>query len=351
MNVLLIIDHAPDYRESFLRELSKYVNLTVGAQPCEQEQLLPPDDRVGYDYYEFPSISFKGFIWQSGLGSLLYKKKWDIICFDLNLRHLNRIAIFLKEKKNWDKWIWWGHIIGKNKSNILDNVRRYLLTRSAGCLTYNEEIVEQLRTRYGIDAYSFNNTQVLQNEFRHGVFTEHPEIRLLFVGRYQTRKRLERLILLASRRSDIHVRLIGPGMDQLKLENRLLDFGRFEIFPRISGEDLNSHFDWADIIANPGHVGLLVMNAAKHGKGIVIDSKSLHAPEYLLAKESEQPFINFSDDKEVDKFIDEIIKDRAVIHNYGKQLQEVAIRKYTIEAMANTHYSLFRTILNTTHTS
>jgi len=347
MKVLLIIDHAPDYREDFFYELGKQVDLTVVAQPCE-DGLRSPNVRSGYVYIEIPAKRYMGFYWQPGLDQLLHNEEWDILCIDLNMRHLERLFLFLKNPKYWSRWVWWGHIFGLNSSRVLDYLRRFLLTHSGGCLAYNEGIVGHLRTRYGIKALSINNSQIRENDFRVGCFSSHPEIRMLFVGRYQYRKRLERFVDLALRRTDIHVRLVGPGMEELKVPDALLSTGRFELFSQTVGTNLNQHFDWADLVANPGHVGLLVSNTAMHGKGIVIDRDSKHAPEYWLALETKQPFISFGDPNAVDTFIEGIKQCPDQVQVWGNLLQSIAREKHTIEHMVKIHLELFKKIYNDT---
>ena len=343
---MFVIDHAPDYRESFFQELGSSVILTVVAQPCAPDGLSPPPVRKGYEYIEIMGQKHFGVVWQPGLTRVLHRESWDVICCDLNIRHVSRIVLFLREGRYWNRWVWWGHIFGQNSSMLVERLRYFLVHRSTGCLAYNEEIAGKARNRYGVDAVSLNNTQVRQADFRTGLFTEHSEIRLLFVGRYQPRKYLERLAELAMRRSDVYVRLVGPGMDALQVPDELLTSGRFAVFPRTVGMELDAHFDWADLVANPGHVGLLVMNTAQHGKGIVIDSASVHAPEYWLAKEAQQPFIPFGDALAVDRFLDDVQQSRKKLRDWGDQLQTIARQKYTIEAMAQAHVAKFDAIAN-----
>jgi glycosyltransferase involved in cell wall biosynthesis len=133
-------------------------------------------------------------------------------------------------------------------------------------------------------------------------------------------------------------------MEQLEIPDGLENNGRLVVFGRLTGKDLNTHFDWSDLVVSPGNVGLLVMNAARHGKGIVIDDNSYHGPEYWLAKESGQPFISFCDMQEVNRFINDVIDNRWKLQHWGRQLQEVAKEKYTIEYMAEAHYRVFEKV-------
>lgn len=343
MRVLFIIDHAPDYRESFLRELAKKVDLTVLAQPSEADSLNPPQERVGYAYIEEESKSWLGLRFQGGVYDLINKGSWDIVCVALNIRHISRILSFLKLMNNVN-WVWWGQVFGRLENPYVIRMKKLLLDKSKGCLVYNEEIKDRVNKISDCCVESFNNTEVRQCEFREGSFSAGRGLKLLFVGRYQERKRLDRIVKLAEQLSFIEVRLVGPGMENLKLlGSRARD--RIEIFDRLVGEELNQHFDWSDIVVSPGHVGLLVMNSARHGKGIVIDEKSRHAPEYLLAKQADQIFVDFSDTKAVEACFLEMASKKHSLVELGRNLQKVARQQYTIEHMANKHFSFFNRLL------
>lgn len=344
MKVLMILNHAPDYRESFLRELGGKIDLTVVAQPCAPDGLTPPESREGYRYIEIDSVKFFGLLWQPGLGRLLRGKKWDVICVSANLRHLSRIFLFLANPGYRDKWVWWGHIFGRSELKILSILRTYIIRKSAFCLVHGKSIAIQLNGEHGAKVVSFNNTEIRKSEFRSGKFKKNPNLQLLFVGRYQPRKKLERLVELAKRREDVQVRLIGPGMENLSIPADLLTLGRIELFGRTVGEELNFHFDWADLVANPGHIGLLVMNAARHGKGVVVDSGSEHAPEFYLAKEAEQPFISFGDSEEVNRFIARVHENPSLLRQWGNALQARAKKEYTIESMTEVHVKVFKAV-------
>lgn len=349
MRVLMIMNNAPDYREPFLREVGREIDLTVVARPCEPDNLVAPQERKGYTYRELDARRTGGLVWQPDLSTIIDEGEWDVICSSINMRDVGRIRIFQRRRDLHARWIWWGHIFGKTPLPGLAAVRGALLRRSAGALVFNEGIAQDVRERYGISARSFNNTQVRLSEFRPGVFSaEHPAIHLLFVGRNQPRKHLDRLVALAQRRVDIVVRLIGPGMESLTVPSALEETGRVERLGRIGGDLLKEHFDWSDLIVNPGHVGLLVMHTAQHGKGIVIDSSSDHAPEYWLAEEADQPFIDFSQVHEVDRFFQELItaEDRSDrLRAWGGRLQAIAKERYTIEHMAQVHLEMFREVV------
>lgn len=345
MKVLLILNHAPDYRETFLRQLAQNVELTVVAQPCEPDNLIPPASRESYSYIEIPPRKFLGLTWQSGIGQRLNLHEFDIICCNFNPRLAPWLIRFLASPRLREKWIWWGKIIGSNQNPILHFVRRLSLPRAACCLVYSEPVADQIIRQYKVrQAISFNNTEICETEIQQPRFDKHSELRLLFVGRNQPRKRLDRLVELAARRPDVYVRLVGPGMEQLEIHQELNANGKVTTLGRCVGPDLISHFNWADLVICPGHAGLLVTNAARFGKGIALDSDSQHAPEYWLAKEAEQPLISFGNHKATDAFLDEILEDRDLLEKWAVKLQEIARHKYTVEHMVQVHCQAFNKV-------
>jgi len=344
MKVLLIMTRATDYREAFLSELANQVELTVVAQPCELEGLFPPENRSGYKYIEIIPRRRFGFFWQPGLRKVIHHNSWDIVCVTLNLRQLSSLFLFFTSPSFWSKWVWWGHILGKSESKIIKFIKKYMINKASACLTYGKWSLKRLKEELDIEAISFNNTEIKENEFRIGHFTEHQEVRLLFVGRYQSRKKLDRLIELAKSRKDVYIRLVGPGMENLQIPSELIKNGRTATYGRTIGQELNRHFDWADLVVSPGHVGLLVMNAARHGKGIVIDSGSDHAPEFYVAKEAGQPFISFCSQDNINQFIDQVKNNPSLVKKWAKDLQGLAKQCYTVEKMVNTHINLFNEI-------
>jgi len=86
------------------------------------------------------------------------------------------------------------------------------------------------------------------------------------------------------------------------------------------------------------------MNAAWHQKGIVIDSESRHAPEYWLAKEAGQPFIDFSDCEAVDQFLNGVIADPIVAKVWAEHFQELVRGQLSIQYMVDTHLKVFNNI-------
>lgn len=337
---LLYLEHAPDYREAFLRELSEFFELTVVAQSCEADGLRAPTHRIGYRYIELNNTFGKSIRFNFQLPRIIKDVNPDIICVNLNLRHPIRVFNFIFKSK--EKWIWWGQVYGRNKSPLLDNFKKYLIRNSAGALVYSDDIVAKLNMS---NVKSFDNSQYSRKDYiqlENNI--EKSVLKCLFVGRPQKRKRLELIINIAKKRKDLEFRLVGPSMEDFFKDTILPN--NVELFPAASGNELQKHFKWCNIVVNPGHVGLLVMNSACHNRPIVIDSKVEHAPEVILAKEANQHFIDFLNEREINDFFDELIKNPNNIISKGEELYNYSINKYTIEEMALKHKIMFEEVIN-----
>ncbi len=345
MKVLMVLNHAPDYREAFLRLLSQRVDLTVVAQPCAPDHLTPPPDRTGYTYVEIAPRRLFVFRMQPGLAALLKSEEWDVVCVSANLRQISRLFAFGSSRDLRAKWIWWGLIFGEHDHPLLHRLRKRALAAAAGVLVHSESVRNRLSGEYGIGSVSYNNTSVSESDFRQPALRDDDgRIHALFVGTYKPRKRIERLVEIADRVSYVDVRIIGPGMESLSVPEHLAARGRVSIYPRAVGTELNEHFDWADVVVSPGNTGLLVIEAARHAKPIAIDDGSYHGPEVWPARVTDQPFLSFGDADRVERFLKRIRSNHEQLHSWGAALRQEGLRKYTIEHMVAIHLAEFRRV-------
>src|SRR5690554_3255010 len=98
LKVLMILEFAPDYRESFLRMLAEECELTVIAQSCEIVNLKEPDNRGNYKYIEVNSKKRLGFFFQRELKEVIYQEKFNVICSSCNFKYLSRLLLFLLDR-------------------------------------------------------------------------------------------------------------------------------------------------------------------------------------------------------------------------------------------------------------
>lgn len=336
--VLLCIDHAPNYREEFLRQLGEKFNLIVLSHSCENDMLTSPEERIGYIFHELKYIGNR-IRFNKSLKKYISNYNPDVICVALNLRYPVRCLDFLINK-NWQKkWVWWGQIYGKNNSKIFNTIKKYLIKKSFGTLVYTLDIKDKLNED---NVLSFNNSQYPRKRFKNYKQEFGNRLKCLFVGRPQARKRLDILVYLAKTRNDLEFRIVGPEMKEYFQNVNIPP--NMSILPAAYGIKLEEHFKWSNLVVNPGHVGLLVINSAAHCRPIVINNNVNHAPELYLAKEANQYMINFSDKDEINKFLDMIITNTQMLEKSGKKLFKIAKKKYTIENMVDVHYNMFNRV-------
>ncbi len=351
--VLMVSAYIPHYREDLIIGLSEKCDLTVTSMDVEKLNLLPPKEELLKKCNLVKTKNIKLFekflkivIIPKEL-KLLFSHHWDVVFAFYSIRYPHRlIAFYLTKLFNRKvKWYWVGHIYGKNNSRIARKLRKITLNLSDGVLTYTDEYVTRLiEDGVSVPIKSFNNTHVKFNEVEQLPFNfTSNEINLVFVGRYQPRKKIERLIELAYRRQDVYVKLIGPGMEVMEEEiskRKLKD--RVEIVGPKVGKELIPYLKWAHVVANPGHVGLIVLTAGQYGRPIIINNTCEHAPEYIVAKKSNQYFIDWGDDSEVDNILNKFIQNRMHIIEKGTELCELVKAEYIVDVSVDAFASFLK---------
>jgi len=324
--VLYILNNAPNYRERFLRLLAKEVDLTVLCFSGKSQNLIMPESRIGYKYIElndqkFINLNINEFVKGNS-------NKYDVILIGYNLRHPFRMLNLLSRKRV----IAVGLIYGKNDNYFILLLRRFFLNRSEGVLVYSNYVKERLEKEIKKPIIAFNNTSFSRNDMKFYIKEEpKSKLNLVWVGRYQKRKKIERLIDLADRNDKVNIRIIGPGIKD-KLNDSNLP-SNVQLYDGLFEDELKEHFLWSHAVFNPGGAGLLVMNAARYGRPIFIDNNSHHGPEIQLAKDSDQYFLDFSDNALIDDIILKCIDGKINLNKLGQRVYDTMYKKYTIEYM------------------
>jgi glycosyltransferase involved in cell wall biosynthesis len=329
IKVAYILNNAPNYRDVLLQELGKFVELTVFSFSGTAANLKDPVKRIGYEYVELSQRLILGISFQLKEFTAL-SGDYDVIILGFDIHRPFRFLNLLRKKRI----IFSGLIYGRNEESFITRfARRRILPIAEGVLVYSDMIKEKLSKEISKPILSFNNTsfsekdiQILPFDFSDNV------LNLIWVGRYQKRKKLERLVNLARRNSKVNLRLIGPGIkENIQLNN---EDNNIKLYSELYGDDLIQHFEWSHAIFNTGHAGLMVMNSARFGRPIFIDNDSYHAPEIQLAKDASQVFLDFGNEEEVRELVEKCITNRDFLIEQGKILANVMKEKFTVEYMA-----------------
>ena len=329
IKVLYLVNFAPNYRESFLRELGKFVDLTVTSYVGLEANLVDPQERLGYKY--IPLKRYRVFGFNLNIKEyLLGAKDFDVIIVGYTLWNPFRMFNLLRLHS---RVICEGLIYGRSNSFFTKLLRNFFISRSEGVLVYSDSIKHRLTQETSKPVLSFNNTSYSKNEIVPKCMSPfNGKLNILWVGRYQRRKKIERLYDLAKNDPRVYIRVIGPGTQEAFAVYPVLD--NFEVIDAVYDSGLDDYFEWSHVVFNPGHAGLLVMNAARCGRAIVIDKYSHHAGEIQLAIEANQDFIDFSDKKIVQQYIDGILAEPDYLRLKGKEIA-AHMERYTIEYMSS----------------
>ncbi len=329
IKVVYIINAAPNYRDKFLSELGKHVDLTVVSFSGAPYKLKDPENRKNYRYIELKRKELFGITWNIEEFTKA-SGDFDIIILGFILRNPFRLLNVFRNRRV----ILEGLIYGNNNNIITKSFRKFWMHRAQGVIVYSEHVRKRLMKETKKPIISFNNTSFFQNEIVPlELNRDLNKLNILWVGRFQKRKRLERLIELGRVNHDIVIRIIGPGIvDNLKYLNPP---NNVQLFNQLYDKEVEIHYRWSHAVFNPGHVGLLVMSAAKYGRPIIIDSISDHAPEIQLAIDAKQVLVDFSNLNDVNKVIADLIKQPLRLQELGNQLNEEMRLNWTIENMVS----------------
>lgn len=326
--VIYFVNYAPNYRDVFLKELGKHVDLTVVSYAGKEANLKDPRERVGYKYIclkrkRFLKINFnsKEFTLANG--------DYDVVIVGYTLWNPFRMINLFRNKK---RVICEGKMYGKSNKLIARLLRKLYVNSGEGVLVYSKLVKDRLQEETKKPIIVFNNTSYSKIDLKPlSIPPIKNSVNIIWVGRYQKRKKLETLLHIARNHKNLEFRLIGPGIIE-NLKGKSSNLNNVKLFEGMYDSKLQKHFAWSHAIFNPGAIGLLVMNAARFQRPLFINPDPNNGAEIQLAKDSGQDFIEFSNDKEVRQLIDRIYNDPLYIKKKAYDLHK-KMKNYTIEYM------------------
>ena len=340
IKVCFILNNVPDFRAVFLNNLCKYVDVIVISGKCDGVSKIESTEEIKFEHIIIKQTKFFGLLLEPDLLKSSYFKNVDVIFMSANLKAVFRGIVARTNTAFKKKAIWWGLFFGPHENWLVKKYRKFFLFPISVAATHSNKVAKLLIKEYGINAQSYNNSQVFLNEFKSLPFShESNTLKILFVGTYKKRKKIERLLEIAKRNGKkVKIRIIGSGMDELI--KKASSFDNITFYSRTIGNDLENHFLWSDVVMSPGNMGLLVSTAAKYNRAVIYDSASYHGPEVELAEESRQYSISVADKEKIDNLINRLIAEPTILKDYAKALQTCAKNNYNVENMIKVHLSL-----------
>lgn len=335
--IVYFINYAPNYRDVFLKELGKFVDLTVVSYDGKEVNLKNPVSREGYKYiilrrirvFKF-NLNIKEYTLANG--------DFDVVIVGYTLWHPLRMFNLFRTKK---RVICEGKIFGENNDLLTKFARKLFVNAGEGVLVYSKLVKDKLTKDTNKPIIVFNNTSYSKVDLTPLLLkpvTNH--LNVIWVGRFQSRKKLETLLEIAHKHKNLNFRIIGPGIIE-NLKDKAKYISNVELFGETYNADLNEHFAWSHVIFNPGAIGLLVMNAARFKRPLFINPDPNNGAEIQLAIDANQDFIDFSDTDEVKRLVDKLFNEPKYIEDKATALHR-EMYNYTVEYMAQQYLKAIR---------
>lgn len=279
-SLLILQDALAEYRRPVINELAKYYRVTVMHANMEKEMISG-----SYTEIIFPQVRVGPFHLQNI--ALIYRaqQQFDAVISMFDLRWPAYILPFIW--KRHAKWILWGHRY--SASRLANKARDYVMKKADQILLYGDEEISKMSER-GVDlskVFVAPNTIYIPN---HSDMSDVDKCSLLFVGRLQSRKRIDLIIRAFSELQGLiadHIVLDIVGGGGLEGELRRLA-GELGVAQKVnfhgSIQDhvlLKSLFSRAYAYTSPGPVGLGVLHSFAYGVPVVTLREGRHGPEFM----------------------------------------------------------------------
>ncbi len=353
----------PDYRVAFFTCLAERFpeRLSVfAAQPLAQEMIRPANAIpqatlvAGINLHFFHPAHPLYFCWQLGLLRWLGQWRPQVLIVEANPRYpATRLAVQWMHR-NGGKVLGWGlgapplqgplaHLRQAERRSFLRSLDGVIAYSRRGAEEYRRAGVSPERVFTAINAVAHRPTIVPSP--KPPWFEGKPKV--LFVGRLQARKRIDRLLqACAELPANLQPQLVivGDGPHRPTLEElaaQLYPDTRF--LGERRGAALEEVFAWADLFVLPGTGGLAAQQAMAHALPLIVaqgdgTQEDLVHPEngWLLPPD---------DLNALKSALAEALSDAARLRRMGAESFRLAVEEVNVEAMAAAFEQAIRVVL------
>lgn len=279
-SILILQDALTEYRRPVINELTKHYLVTVMHANKEGEAIFSH-----YAEIIIPQVKVGPFHLQNIASIYKARQHFDAVISMFDLRWPAYILPFVGQRHA--KWILWGHRYSAN--GLANRTRDFLMKKADRILLYGEEEIARMSER-GVD---LSKVVVAPNTIHvpnHSDTSNADKCSLLFVGRLQSRKRIDLIIRtfleLQGRIADhIVLDIVGGGVLEGELRQLASELGVAQkITFHGSVQDhamLATLFSRAYAYISPGPVGLGVLHSFAYGVPVVTLREGRHGPEFM----------------------------------------------------------------------
>jgi glycosyltransferase involved in cell wall biosynthesis len=273
--LLLHGGQVPHYRVPVYNYLSRYLQersfaLAVTSEAIQSGNPTP----LEFEYSEM-HLSARN------IARLVWRGKFDVVIMFVDMRHRYLFPVYALTKGILRrKMVWWGQGRDLAEPDAMLKNAAYA-TEHALCdaiILYAEHLRKYVARRFQHKIFIANNTLALEypglpEGCREEVLRAHhihTRKNIICVGRFQRRKRVDRLVaaLKAMDRPDVGLILVGPDSEGV-LEN--VDGANIYKLGPIYGDERFDLLSAADVYCLPGAVGLSIVDAFHCGLPLVTE--------------------------------------------------------------------------------
>ncbi len=276
----------PAYRAPFFEALAAAcrggMSLCAG-QPRPQEAIAPAGELLNGRLYQARNLHlFRGsayLCWQAGL--LAWLKEWgpQALIMEANPRYLNTPLAVRWMHARRRPVIGWGLGAPAARSALLASSRRRFLATFDALIAYSARGARE----YAAAGFDPQRIFVAPNAAAPRPVVPPPErpldkpsqsLTVLYVGRLQTRKRVDLLIRACARlpqSQQPELWVVGDGPERSALESLAREeYPRARFVGARHAEELTPYFEQADLFALPGTGGLAVQQAMAQALPVIV---------------------------------------------------------------------------------
>ena len=342
----------PAYRALFLDALAKFCQggLSVFAgRPLPKEGIEPVE---GLNIAKFVHAKNKNFLdpssslfmcWQNGFIQWLEEWQPDILIVEANPRYPSTRQAIVWMHKNKRKVIGWG-LGALPVEGLLARLRRRerlsLLLSLDGIIAYSRQGAEQY-LKLGLSpekvSIAFNAADPAPKFPPPSKPTQYTmgKATILFVGRLQSRKRIDLLLQACSalpKESQPQLVVVGDGPARGEFEriaNHVYPSAKF--VGGIHGAELEPYFSEADLFVLPGTGGLAIQQAMAHGLPVIVAHGDGTQDDLVRSENGWQ--VPPNDVVALTRTLNQALSDPAELRRKGKNAYRIVAEEINIEKM------------------
>ena len=338
----------PSYRRPFFDRLAERCTegLSVFAgQPRPGEAIHSASELKVAQHFPAKNRHWLGgpmyVCWQSGLEEWLEAWQPEALIIEANPRYLSSRGAIDWMRERQGAVIAWGLGSGRGgglASRLTGGWRRNFLSRFDAAIAYSRE---------GLDSFEALGLPSLKLYHAPNVVMDAPKRkpqarknavpRVLFVGRLQARKGVERLIAASQDlQQDLahELRIIGSGPEKARLEAMVGDAGQnIGFVGALFGAELEGEFERADLFVLPGTGGLAIQQAMSYGVAVIAGEGD--GTQGDLVDESNGWQLASAEIGELSDTLRAALSDRAALAAKGHASYEKVKTRFNLEHMAD----------------